>query len=230
MRSIPWGPARLALSVWLLKTTFSLRALVERARAVEDALARGDEERAREELAHLVSRPRADLDAAHAASAAVESVAENLTDSYVAPLFWYAAGGLPLALAYRAVNTADAMIGYRGRYERLGKASARADDALGYLPARASALALAAAAPIVGLDGRSAIDVAVRDHARTASPNAGWTMAAAAGALRVWLEKIGEYRLGDGAPPGAADVRRARHLVLAAAAIATLAGVAVVRR
>ncbi len=228
--SIPWRLLRVVLSVWLLKTTFSLRALLDRTRAVEDALARGDEELAREELRHLVSRPRAGLGPAHAASAAIESAAENLTDSYVAPLFCYAAGGLPLALAYRAVNTADAMIGYRGRYEHLGKASARVDDVLGYLPARSSAAALAAASPLVGLDARRAISVGVRDHRRTASPNAGWTMATAAGALGVWLEKVGHYRLGDGRPPSAADVARARRLVLVAAGIATLAAAAVVRR
>ncbi|MDE3194562.1 MAG: cobalamin biosynthesis protein, partial [Chloroflexota bacterium] len=159
VRRVPSRAARIVLSVWLLKASFSLRALIERTGAVGEALAARDIDGARDELRHLVSRPRGELDAAHAASAAVESVAENLTDSYVAPLLWYAAGGLPLALAYRAVNTADAMVGYRGAYERLGKASARADDLLGYVPARCAAAALIAAAPAVGLDGCAALRV-----------------------------------------------------------------------
>ncbi len=230
VRLVPSRAVRIVLSVWLLKASFSLRALLERTGAVEDALARGDIERARDELRHLVSRPRAALDAPRAASAAIESACENLADSYVAPLLWYLAGGLPLALAYRAVNTADAMVGYHGAYERLGKASARVDDALGYVPARCAAGALVVAAPVVGLDGSGAAATALRDHRATESPNAGWTMAAAAGALGVRLEKTGHYRLGDGRAPRAADIRAARALVLAAAAVATSAAAVAARR
>lgn len=230
VRLLPRGPVRALAAAWLLKTTFSLRALLEAGRRVEEALERGDSARARAALSDLVSRPRGDLDDAHTASAAIESVAENLTDSYVAPLLCYAAGGLPAALAYRAVNTADAMVGYRGRYELLGKASARVDDALGWIPARAAAAALVAATPLVGLDLRRALETSVRDHRRTESPNAGWTMAAVAGALGVWLEKLGHYRLGDGRAPVATDVARARRLVLAAAVLSTVAVAAVVRR
>jgi adenosylcobinamide-phosphate synthase len=121
------------------------------------------------------------------------------------------------------VNTADAMVGYRGRYELLGKAAARLDDALSYVPSRAAALALIVAAPVVGLSPRAALRTGLRDHRRTASPNAGWPMAVAAGACGVRLEKPGHYTLGQGRQPDASDIARARHLVVVAAALATLA-------
>lgn len=214
---------RLLLTVWLLKSTFSVRALLEAGEAVEHRLTSDDLEGAREALRSLVSRERAALDRSHVASAAVESAAENLADSYVAPLLWYAVGGLPAALAYRAVNTADAMVGYRGRYEYLGKASARLDDLASYLPSRASALGLIAAAPLVGLSASGAIEATRRDRRATASPNAGWPMAAAAGALGVWLEKPDHYRLGTGREPEASDIRAVGRLVLAAAGLCTVA-------
>lgn len=214
----PW---RWLAVMWLLKTTFALRGLLEAGLAVQRRLAAGDLDGAHQELRSLVSRDVTPLDRPHTASAAVESLAENLCDSYVAPLFWYAIGGLPAALAYRAVNTADAMVGYRGRYEYLGKASARLDDALNYLPARITGLALVCAAPLVGLNGAGALRTMRRDRARTASPNAGWPMSATAGALGVWLEKPGHYRLGDGRDPGPLDVAAARHLTLVAAGLCT---------
>jgi adenosylcobinamide-phosphate synthase len=215
-------PLRWALTVWLIKSTFALRALVDAGDAVEDALVRDDVVGARMALRSLVSRDVPQLDRAHLASAAVESLAENLADSYIAPLLFYCIGGLPAALAYRAVNTADAMVGYRGRYQWLGKLAARSDDVLNLLPARASALAIVIAAQLRGA-GQAALRVLVRDHRRTESPNAGWPMSAAAGALGVWLEKPGHYRLGDGRAPEAETIRDARSLVLLAAALATIA-------
>lgn len=207
--------------LWLLKTTFSLRALLDAARDVERALERGDLPDAREKLRALVSRPREALDAEHVASAAIESLAENLCDSYVAPLVYYRLGGLPAALAYRVVNTADAMVGYHGRYELLGKFAAGLDDALNFVPARLTALALVAAAPLVGMRGGAALRT-LREHGRTESPNAGWPMAAASGACGVRLEKPEHYRLGQGRAPRAADIGAAGRLVLAAALLATL--------
>lgn len=221
---------RALASVWLLKTTFALRALLDATRPVEQRLAADDLDGARDALRSLVSRDRDGLCRPHIASAAIESAAENLSDSYVAPLFWYAIGGLPAALAYRAINTADAMVGYRGRYEYLGKASARADDLANYVPARLGGLALVAAAPLVRANARGAVDAMHRDHGRTASPNAGWPMAAAAGALGVWLEKIDHYRLGSGRDPAASDIRAVRTLVLVGAGLCTVAAAAWTRR
>jgi len=216
------GLLGLALQALALSTMLSLRGLVAAARRVRDALERSDLEAARRRVARdLVSRPTAALGPAHVASAAVESVAENLTDSLVAPVCFYLAFGLPGAFFYRAVNTADAMLGYReGALEHFGKAAARLDDLLNLLPARLAALAIVAAAALTGDDARNAWLTLRRDGHRTASPNAGWTMAAMAGALGVVLEKPATYRLGAGREPTAADIDRAVRVMVVAAAIA----------
>ena len=135
---------------------------------------------------------------------ALELLAENLSDSLVAPLFWFLLLGLPGAALYRFANTADAMWGYRGRWEWAGKWAARADDVLSFIPARLTALALLGAAAAAG--GLAAL---AREARRTASPNSGWPMAALALALGVRLGKPGVYVLNPaGAVPGPADLRR----------------------
>lgn len=207
------------LALW---TLLSVRGLARAAALVADALDCGDLVAARAALGeHLVSRDVSALDAGHVASGAVESVAENLTDALVAPACFYLAFGLPGAAAYRVINTADAMIGYReGVLEHFGKVAARVDDAANWLPARIAALALVAAASLRGASGGAALRGMRRDARWTASPNAGWTMAAMAGALGVTLDKPGAYRLGDGPLPGVADVRRAIQLLYTGAAVA----------
>lgn len=220
------GPLRFAASVWLLKSSFSVRALIDAADRVAEALETDDLDAARAELRWLVSRPVAELDRTHIASAAVESLSENLADSYIAVLCALALGGLPGALAYRVVNTADAMIGYRDEREFLGKPAARGDDLMNVVPARLTALCIAAGAGFIGGSARTALGAALRDARLTPSPNAGWPMAAMAGALGVWLEKPSAYRIGSGRAPGVADIRAARSLVLASAAVATVGYVA----
>jgi adenosylcobinamide-phosphate synthase len=177
---------------------------------------------------HLVSRPTDGLDAPAVASAAIESLAENLTDGLVAPVCFYVVGallggtgaGLALAWAYRAVNTADAMIGYRrDELEYLGRATARTDDALNYVPARLAAATIVAGAWLARRSRAGAARVWRRDGARTESPNAGQTMAAMAGALGVTLEKPGHYRLGDGPPPDPDAIDRAMGVARWAAAL-----------
>jgi adenosylcobinamide-phosphate synthase len=207
--------------------TLAVRGLAAAALEVARHLERGDLPAARSAVGrHLVSRPTTALDDAGVASAAVESVAENLTDSVAGPLLFYVTLGLPGAAAYRAINTADAMLGYRdGVLEHFGKAAARLDDAASFLPARLSALALAAGAALTGDAGGAALATARRQHRRTASPNAGWTMAAMAGALGVTLEKAGHYRLGAGRPATARDVRRAVRIMLAGAGVLTAAAI-----
>ena len=181
----------------LLKPTFAVRALRDAAFAVRDALDRGDLDAARRALGSLCSRKADCLDAESLAAATIESVAENTSDSVVAPLFFFVCFGLPGAVFYRAVNTLDAMIGYRGRFEYAGKASARLDDALNFVPARITALLLLVGGAIIGADVRRAIQIVRRDGARTESPNAGRPMAAMAGLLGVRLAKDGHYALGD---------------------------------
>jgi adenosylcobinamide-phosphate synthase len=130
-------------------------------------------------------------------SSTVESVAENSNDSFVAPLFYFLLFGVPGAVAYRVVNTLDAIIGYHGEYEYLGRFASRLDDVLNFIPARLAALFLVLAAFLAGKDGRGSWRVARHEHNRTESPNAGWPMAAMAGALKVKLEKSGHYALGE---------------------------------
>ncbi|MCX6022723.1 MAG: adenosylcobinamide-phosphate synthase CbiB [Chloroflexi bacterium] len=212
--------AGLLIEAALLKSAFALRGLLAAGERVEEALAASDLPAARTSLGALVSRDTRELSAELVAAAAVESLAENLTDSVIAPLMAYRIGGLPAALAYRTLNTADAMIGYRGRYEYLGKPAARLDDVANLMPARVAALLIAAAAPLVGGSARRAIAVAWRDGGKTASPNAGLTMAAAAGALGVALEKVGHYRLGDAERPAdAGTIAQTRRLIGAAAGL-----------
>lgn len=204
----------------LLKSSFAVRELRRAADRVKLRLLADDLSGARAELRALVSRDTTDLGRAHLAAAAVESVAENTVDSFIAPVFFFLifapAGPLApvAAFCYRVVNTFDSMIGYHGRYEYLGRVAARLDDLLNWLPARLGALCLVAAAVFLG-DARNAWRVLCRDHGRTASPNAGWTMSAAAGALHVTLEKVGHYRLGDGRPPQPPEIAQMCRLALA---------------
>jgi adenosylcobinamide-phosphate synthase len=189
----------LAASALLLKTTFALRALRGAALRVQSDLVRGDLEQARAGLQSLCSRDPAQLDAPQVIAATVESVAENASDSFVAPLLYYAALGLPGAVMYRAVNTLDAMIGYRGRYEYLGKTAARLDDVLNLLPSRLTSILLLVAGGLTRADAARGLFILQRDRGNTPSPNAGWPMAAMAGLLGVQLDKPGHYRLGDAA-------------------------------
>jgi adenosylcobinamide-phosphate synthase len=219
------GIAGAALEAVALSCCLSVRGLWRAAAEIAGRLARGDLAGARAALAfHLVSRPTTELDGGEVAAAAVESVAENLTDSVVAPALMYLVFGLPGAALYRAVNTADAMIGYReGALEHFGKLAARLDDVLNLVPARLAALALVAAASLTRAAPARAWTIMWRDHGRTASPNAGWTMAAMAGALRVRLVKRGAYTLGDGPLPTPADIRHSLTIMGVAAIILLLA-------
>lgn len=204
----PW--LAVPLLAVLLKPTFAWRMLRDEAAAVEAALGDGVEA-ARSRLARLVSRDVRALDADLTRETTIETVAENLNDSLVAPLFWYALFGLPGAAVYRFANTLDAMWGYRGAWEWAGEWSARADDVLSWIPARLTALLLM---PTLRL---------FEQARQTPSPNGGWPMGAMALRLRVRLRKPGVYALNADAPsPHAEHVRRA--LVLAS----RVAGVTVV--
>jgi adenosylcobinamide-phosphate synthase len=160
-------------------------------------------------------------------AATIESVAENASDSFVAPLFWFALFGLPGAVFYRATNTLDAMIGYRGKYEWLGKASARLDDALNLVPARLTAWLLLSAAWLQRRDAWRGARTLARDGARTDSPNAGRPMAAMAGILGVELAKAGQYRLGEAIEPLVpAQIDRAWRVTRLGAILAVIAATA----
>jgi adenosylcobinamide-phosphate synthase len=189
------------LCVFLLKSAFSIRALGTAAEGVRKPLLAGDLESARSGLRSLCSRDAGRLDARRLAAATVESIAENTSDSVVAPLFWFVVAGAPGAVFYRAANTLDAMIGYRGQLEFVGKAAARLDDVLNWIPARLTALLLFAGGLVTGKASANAARIAARDSRKTASPNAGWPMSMMAGLLGVSLEKEGEYSLGEHVGP-----------------------------
>lgn len=214
LRWLPQAVALVLLALWL-KPLLAWRMLAREVQAVETAL--GESLPAgRARLAWLVSRDVTALDEAQVRESAIESLAENLNDSVVAPIFWFLLLGLPGAALYRFANTADAMWGYRGRWEWAGKWAARADDLLSWLPARLTAMLLAVA-------GGGVAPARLRREAwRTPSPNSGWPMAAMALALGLRLRKPGLYALNEGArAPQAADTARA--LQLAGRSVALLA-------
>ena len=222
LREIGWL-AYLFLGGLLLRTSFTVKGLGKATLAVADALDADDVLVARQRVQGLVSRDTAELQEGQVASAAVETVSENVTDGYLGPWLAFAVLGLPGAWAYRAVNTLDSMVGYRGRYEWLGKASAKLDDAVNFIPARVGALLSIAAGGLLGYGAARGWRVMWQDRRRPASPNAGWTMAATAGLLRVELEKPGHYVLGAGfGRPGPADIRRAVQLCYAIAVLGAL--------
>lgn len=212
------------------------RGLGDAALAVERALAEGDVNGARALVPALVGRDPATMDEKDLCRAAVESVAENTVDAVVAPALWGAVAGAPGALAYRAINTMDSMVGHRSpRYARYGWAAARLDDLAGLAPARATALLVAAVRPAsAGAVWRAVM----RDAPAHPSPNAGVAEAAFAAALGLRLGGTNRYGerlelrppLGDGRPPERADiaaaVRLSRDVALALAAALGAAGLA----
>lgn len=213
----------------LLKTTFSVRMLHRVAAGIGSILTAGDIAEARREMSSLVSRDTSQLTIGQMAAGAIESVAENITDSIVGPLLAFALFGLPGAVAYRAINTLDSMVGYHGRYEYLGKPSARLDDLVNLIPARFAALLLwLSTVALPGMASGQAWRIMLAHRSRTESPNAGWTMAAMAGGLGVTLEKVGHYRLGDPAPePEALHIGRATRALYATTALAAAAAVGI---
>lgn len=204
----------------LLKPLLAWRMLRDEVGGVEQALSQSlSAGQAR--LSRLVSRDVGQLDEAAVRESAIESLAENLNDALVAPLFWFALLGLPGVAVYRFANTADAMWGYRGAYEWAGKWAAKADDALSWLPARLTSLLLCCAV------GRWPGAAAMRSQARlTPSPNGGWPMGTMALLLGVCLRKPGVYALNEGAQaPRAAHTAQALRLAGRAVWLAAAASV-----
>lgn len=187
----------IVISAILLKFTFSLHGLRQAATVIKKLLFQDNLTGARFSLRALVSRDTVNLNRSQVVAATVESVAENSCDSFVAPLFYFLFFGVPGAIAYRIINTFDAMVGYHGDYEYLGKFAARLDDVANFIPARITAIIIVLSAWICRKNVSQAWRIMLRDHKKTESPNAGWTMSAIAGALEIQLEKTGYYKLGD---------------------------------
>jgi adenosylcobinamide-phosphate synthase len=181
----------------ILKLTICLKLETDWGIAVAKAIESGDLTEARK-YAHFSRRDPRDLTGPQLASSVIESVAENLTDFKLSPIFYYAFFGVPGAVAFRAVNTLDGMVGFKDpEHIHIGWFSATLDTITNYLPARLTTVLIVLASAILGEDYKNAWAIAHRDHARVPSRNHGWQMAAMAGALRVQLEKPGHYVIGD---------------------------------
>jgi adenosylcobinamide-phosphate synthase len=197
------------------------RSLYSHVRDVSRPLARDDLPGARDAVAKIVGRDTALLTSSGVSAAAIESLAESFNDGIVAPAFWLAVGGLPGLFVYKALNTADSLIGHREpRWRAFGWAAARADDVANLIPARLAGLLIVTA-------GGGGLRVMWRDAPRHASPNAGWPEAAMAGALQVELGGAATYAgvmherplFGAGRRPDAGDLRRALQIYLEACAL-----------
>jgi adenosylcobinamide-phosphate synthase len=218
-----------AVELLLAWTCLAAANLQHEAESVEEALDAGNLPLARRRLSRIVGRDTGSLDASDVSRAVIETLAESASDGIVAPLFYLALGGVPLGVAYKAVNTLDSMIGHADtRYFYFGKFAARLDDCVNYVPSRITAAAITVAA---GVTARSAAVTWFRDGGRHKSPNAGQPEAAMAGALRVCVGGdntyagevvVGERLGGRFPPPVLADVRRATRIV----SIVTLLSVA----
>jgi adenosylcobinamide-phosphate synthase len=237
-RGRPWvRAAATAAAVW---TATGGRSLAREAERIAAALQAGDLEAARAALPNLCGRDPSQLGEGELARAVVESVAENTSDAIVAPVVWCALAGLPGAAGYRAVNTLDAMVGYRSpRYARFGWGAARLDDVANWAPSRLTGLLTVAVSPVVGGSPAATWRTLRRDGGRHPSPNAGRCEAAFAGALGVRLGGTNDYAgeaehrpvLGGGRAAGPADIRRAvrlcRAVTIAATAVSVVAAAAI---
>ncbi|MDN0110657.1 adenosylcobinamide-phosphate synthase CbiB [Yersinia mollaretii] len=180
--------------VWMIYTLLAGRCLSDAARHVFEALQTGSLAQSREKLSWIVGRDTSQLEKPQITRAVVETVAENSVDGVIAPLFFLMLGGPPLAMAYKAVNTLDSMVGYKTpKYRAIGYVSARMDDLANWLPARLSWLLLSAAAGLIRADYRQALRIGWRDRYQHASPNCAWSEATVAGALGVRLGGPNHY-------------------------------------
>lgn len=183
----------------LLKTTIAIRGMERHAIAIVNSLEQDDLNSARANLATIVKRNTKNLDRNHVISGVLESISENTVDGITGPLFYYAFFGLPGAFMYRIVNTADSMIGYRTDiFKNLGWFAATCDTILNYIPSRLTGFVMIISAAILKNNWKESYKTMIRDGKKTESPNAGYPMAALAGALGTKFEKINHYELGNG--------------------------------
>ena len=183
----------------LLKTTIAIKGMERHALAVVTALEQNNISSARDNLSMIVKRNTTNLDKNHVFSGVLESISENTVDGITGPLFYFAIFGLPGAFVYRVINTADSMIGYKTDiFKNVGWFGANCDKILNYIPSRLTGFIMILSAMILGNNWRKSYEIMIRDGRKTKSPNAGYPMAAIAGALGAKFEKIDHYSLGDG--------------------------------
>ncbi|MDV0444775.1 Cobalamin biosynthesis protein CobD [Methanimicrococcus sp. At1] len=228
--------AGLLIQAFFLKATFAVKCMVQPAKEIQDKLD-NDIETVRKELITYVSRDTSKLSKSQIVSAVVESISENYVDAMLTPVFFYVVlgpFGLPAAYLFKAASTLDSMVGYKNeKYIQLGWFSAKFDDFLNWIPARLSPIFIAVGAGISNfmsgnLEKLKPIDglkCAFRENKATPSPNSGWPMAAAAGALQIRFEKPDTYIIGgEYREPEAADISRVSILIILTSVITAAAG------
>jgi len=182
------------VNVYLMYSCIAARCLSDEGMRICRALEKEDMESGRKLLSMIVGRDTENLDESGITRGAVETVAENTSDGVIAPLFYMFLGGAPLAMAYKAVNTLDSMVGYKNsKYMHFGRASARFDDAANFIPARITGVLMTISALLLRLDFRGSLKILARDRRNHSSPNSGFPEAAAAGALGVQLGGTNHY-------------------------------------
>jgi len=183
------------VNIMFIYTVLATRCLGDEAKKVYRFLKDGDINSARKALSYIVGRDTENLDIKDISRAVIETVAENTSDGIIAPLFYLFLGGAPLAMAYKATNTLDSMVGYKDeRYINIGMASARLDDIVNFLPSRITAFLMAITSFFLGLDAKRSFLIAIRDGRKNPSPNSGYPEASMAGALGIRLGGSNSYR------------------------------------
>ena len=184
----------MAIEAFLLSFTISPKSLAAAGKEIHDYLVAKDLSQARFKVGWIVGRDTENLEEGEISRATVETIAENTVDGIIAPLFFYAIGGLELAFLYRGVNTLDSMVGYKNdRYLYFGRVAARTDDVLGYIPARITGMLFVISALILGFDWKQSWKILRRDAKKHPSPNGGWAEASVAGALHIRLGGYNSY-------------------------------------
>jgi adenosylcobinamide-phosphate synthase len=190
------------LTALILKIALAIKGMEKHAIEIINALERGDIKSAQHNLSLIVRRQTKQLSRQDVLSATIECIGESTVDGIVAPLFFYSILGPAGALAYRIINTLDSMVGYKDDYyKNIGWMSAKLDTIANYVPARITSFLMVISSRLLGADWKNSIQILRRDHSKTHSLNAGYPMATMAGALRIKLEKVGQYSLGENREP-----------------------------
>ncbi len=199
----------------LLKSTFSVRSMKSHVEPIMGSLRTGNLQGARRMVSRIVSRDTSNFGEDKIISATIESTSEGITDGIVSPFFFFLIFGVPGAIAFRVVNTLDSMYGYKDeKMKDFGRFPAGLDTVLNFVPARITAVMVAASSVLIGAEWQDSFRLARKDSGKTSSPNAGWPMAATAGALNVRLEKPSFYCLGgDFSFPSIEDISKAIKLM-----------------
>lgn len=186
------------ISVFILKSTFSIKAMDRHIKDILNDIKKKDIEKARYDLSKIVSRKTNTLSEEKILSASIECIAESFVDGILSPLLYYGILNIPGALMFRIINTLDSMIGYKDKYYKdIGWMSAKMDTLMNWIPARVSIIFLVLSSLVLKQDWKNAVLIYKRDGMKTESLNSGIPMSIIAGALKIQLEKIGHYKLGD---------------------------------